>query len=338
MKLTFRIVTALALLSLTTTAGELRRDLVPSDASWIAHYDHQALTRSVLFRTAQPEEPEATPADPAPGAEGDRRPVPAGESEIDQLFAQTGFDPLVDVRSVTVFGTGGVENEALALIDLTAVGVKTIDALQAQMEQRTVDEGGVPLTSWNDPDSGETIAYSYLHSSGGDANLVLCGESRVEVARCAKVMRGDGASLAQRSENGLTATPGPDAILYLETGEYLPGLDGIDEISLVTRMARGLRFELGESAGQLYGNLIVHTPSAEQALRASQVLQGISALAILAAGESEEGQMLAELASVLRFETSGSDLVISFVYDSEELVELSGFEVPELGAGLPLPR
>ena len=134
------------------------------------------------------------------------------------------------------------------------------------------------------------------------------------------VLDGKRASLVDRRDPGLRADPSTQSFLYVETSEKLPGLDDIAPLSSVAKLARGFRFEMSESAGNLGCELVLSASNAGEAQSITAIFQGVSALAGLVSPD-HGGDELRALVGGLRFSTNANKVEARFAHDSLQLLK-----------------
>ena len=101
----------------------------------------------------------------------------------------------------------------------------------------------------------------------------------------------------------------------------------------MTRLAKGLRLELGESAGNLYLDLRLRTEKPEDAQRIQRIFDGLLALPGLLHGDSEAGEVLDRLTQAIRVESLNEVAHVRFQYPSKalfaEIQLLQGLDIEE---------
>lgn len=297
---------ALATFSSAARAGDLIPELVPADARWLAHLDLEALQKSALFQAARENDAEFHL-----------------DQGLEEFQRELGADPFELVRSVTLFSTRAEPETGVAVLTVGEKAEEVLAKLQQQPGFRTVQANGRELLTWNEShhgDGGEP-AYAYVRRFEGVANrLVYVSNREDDLMAAIDVLESKKPDVTDDSLRRLSASPGPNSILFVATSERIPGLDGVERMSAVAALADGLRFDLGETNGQLHAQLVVTAKDAHDARNITSVLQGVSALASLI-GSEHGGEEIANLVRGLGFTTNGNEVAVELRYDSRKLIQ-----------------
>ena len=291
---------ALTALAATTDAGELRRDLVPANVSWIGHFDFEGLQRTNLWnQLLTHEEFELEDA----------------MGELDEIRREIGIDPLQDIRSITVFGTGMSEEETVAMVRTTSAIDLALDRFAEEDEYRRTSRGGYVLHSWDNE------GYAYLHEGQGDERVLLVAGDPATLARTADVLNGRGLSLMGTATPRVTAVPSSESFVFFAAAEGIPGLHEIEPASQIANLAQGIVFQMGEARGELFLTANVLTADIDAALNLSDVFDGLLALAKLAMATEDLPSSLRDLTRSLQVETRGNEVWIEFRYSVQALFQ-----------------
>lgn len=317
MKIPF-LLTGLLSFAAPALGGELIQELVPADARWLAHVDLEGMQQSVLFQMARE----------VNGEKG-------LNAHLNEAREQFGFDPLAIGRSITFYSSSAEPEHGVAVLVLGEEAAGILEHLKQQPGYRALQAGGRELLSWSDPkgwgdpegsddpdgdDGGHESVYAYVRRFEGVSNqLVYISDQSELVLGAIDVLEGARPSLGDPREGGLAARPMPGSFVYFETSEALPGLDDVAQVSAVAALARGMRFELGETNGVMSAQLSVQAKDARDAGNISSVLQGVTALAALVGGQ-HGGEGLRLVVDALRFNTHGNEVAASFTFDSRRLL------------------
>jgi hypothetical protein len=292
-----------ALPALPARAGGPILELVPAESRWMVHVDVEGFQRSVLWQTLKTGEF---------GAEL--------ESELAEARTELGFDPLTLVRSATVFGDTQEHEEGVAVLTVSPDIEGLLDKLAEKGGLSTETHGGRTLHVWQEND--DEGVFAYVHRFEGVANrLVYLSDSRERLQAALEVLEGRRPDVTQVAEPRLRVNVGADTFLYVETSEQIPGLDEIEPVSAIAAMAKGLRLEVGESAGALFAQLTVTAGNANDASKMAAVLQGAMSLLQLVV-PPEVPDELKDLIESLRVSQNGNVVGLEFRHDSRSLIEL----------------
>lgn len=282
-------------------AGGFDRARVPAGAVAVAHVDVEALMRSQLVAELQRQHPDL-----------------AGELDLGEHNPMlAGLQPLRDVRSITVFASDVSKQKLAAVVQVdgkleallqVAMGLEPYEAL-------VVD--GRTIHSWSDGD--DQRIFVYVQEVGADRLVLIANDTQL-LGQGLAVLTTGAPNLANSPHAVMRAAAQPGAIVFAASAEPLSKLGEVDASSSVARLVQGAVVQMGEQQGALFGSVALLTEKAEDALRLSQVLQGLTALASLAGETVEQAQALQRLSTGLSFQATGSQLYVEFRYDLASLM------------------
>ncbi len=290
-------------------AGRLDRSLVPADAAWLVHVDVQALLDSTVGKSLLDEAGN----------------LPDGADAIEEFNRELGIDLRTDLKSLTLFGTGGDPEEDAVSVALTnAQADATVARLKEKDSIETMELDGETVLVI--PDGGGGIYVQVRPGKRDDRRLVLCSRSADSLRRAFAVLAGEAPSLSRGTGGILGTRPRAGSILFAAAGP-LEDLQAIRPASELFRLARGFRIDVGEMEEELRGEATLFAADAESAADMADVVQGMVALSHLLADEDPEvarwGGMLGDVAVTSRDDT----ITIRFSCDAKAL--LGGESDPE---------
>jgi hypothetical protein len=294
--------------SLTTSAppGDLEPKRLPRDTQWVAHLDLDALRGGDLGRELLKAAQQAMDS-----AEDDSNAMDG----IKQLRTELGIDPLVDVKSITVYGSGSAGKPMLQ-VTTTAKGAAVLDRLRKEPNYSVTAFNDHELHSLGDGDEG---TYIVLEPLGDDEQLFVVGEDADRVIDQIRRLHGQVDSLAEAEDSGLMARPSPSSFLFVASAIPVDQVAGIEPVSGLTELVRGGVLELGESEGHLQLTLAVKTASTQDARRLTAVVQGGLALLELALADQPMGDTITEILGGISFVQDKSSLSLSIRCPAEEI-------------------
>ncbi|MCA8978430.1 MAG: hypothetical protein H6831_12135 [Planctomycetes bacterium] len=312
--------------SLAAQAGELRRDRIPAATDWVLHVDMEAVVGSGLYRQAE-----------VVGLLSGRYKSDyrddflseldlEGADEFERVLLLHDFDPFEDFKSLTLFGELAAPNSAVVVFDFGPKAAEILADLRAQPEHLSVEHDGLKFDAWLE-DGNEVNGYLFALPADEDGamTIAVC-EERDPLLDAARVLMGESASLAgvaQAGDGGLLAQPAAGSFVYVEVAGSIPGVEESDPASRIFSSARALRFDVGEQEGQFLAQLTLETDRPDEARRVAQVVQGVVALAALAASDSPESQAFAEIADGVNVTARDAELIADFEMSSSRMVQLA---------------
>jgi hypothetical protein len=299
--LRLRVPALLLLLATPALADRLDASVVDARARVLIHLDVEALKATTLFglaRAGAAEEIDAALAD---------------------FAAETGLNPLEDVRGATVYALDVSDGRWIALLHTNARLDAALEQLRKQpgySESQVGDKTILALTN------GSERWYGHLfRAKGGEQRLFALSESSEALVEAIGVVDGARPSLGEGAEPLVASTPSAGAVLFVSAATDLSALAGLTPSAEVSRLVRGVLFECGETDGTFFSLVRLSTGTHDDAEKVHQVIQGGLALASLIAGRSEETRALGELADALEVERTGTVVTLVFRYASRELYQ-----------------
>jgi len=284
------MVNALVLAACCSTAvgGALKVEQVAGDARWVAHVDVAAMLKSGLaqFILQEAEKKDS---------------FLEGIAKFREVF---GFDPLSDVRSLTLYGKEIGDKAGVVILDATVNPEKILALLAANETYRSREYGDYVLHQWTDqPKAG----------AGGDApagepkthygcfydEKIILVASTIELLKGAiDVLNGKRDSLA--NSEGLKILPKPAAgafALAAAEGLKVPP-DAKPQQAALMRHVRDVAVQAGETEGSTFVNITALTETAQRAVKLRQVIQGLVALWQMTMAEKPDAPDLGETVEV----------------------------------------
>jgi hypothetical protein len=242
-------------------ADGVDKSQVPADTPFLVHLDLEGLLSSTIGKIILEEM-------------GDELLSESGLSEIED---ELGINPLKDIKSITVFSSGGSMEHGVALVRCTAQIEKAFERLHEEEEVRIFEEGGYKLHAIDD-------AVTYL-AKDGDERILLLSDDVSQVVKAAAVLHGEGKNLANNERSSLKVSPMNGAFLFLEVGGALEEMMDDGPASILGKMAKSFSLQVGEDDGDLVIRAEIETENEVDAGKVSSVLQGFQALATMVGEE-----------------------------------------------------
>ena len=279
---------------------------LPMNTNWLIHVDAQALRGTQLWRTVH----QMILSDPD---------VDVDLEELREIEREFGIRPFQDIDAITVYGTEGIGDEAVVQVLTSANLDALIGKVREKSEYRELEHNGYTLHGF--AEHGNDIdGLFYVHDLGSQ-RLIVASESDERVIETLHVLNGQSRSLRQNPDPRIIPQPSPGSFLFVDFSAALSELADWDEASAVAELARAMRLEVGESAGEFFATVDIDTSSAENANNIYSVLNGARALVSLAGTQEDVPPFLMELLASLDLQVTGTAVKVHFHYDSDDLIE-----------------
>jgi hypothetical protein len=296
---------ALSIVPAVARAGELDQTRLPADAQWVLHLDLETLRTTKLGSHLM---------ELVRAHEGD---ADLDIEELDEIWKELQVDPLQDVRSVTVHGTGG--EDAVAQIRMS----KKADEILAKLSQVTrvhqVAVGDLSMLAIGDSDDE---LFAFVQKTSADERTIVLADDAERVAHTAKVLLGKAPNLKASGASAFARGPSAGTWLFVATRSPLSKITDFDPTSHVAELVQGGVLELGEKDETFFASLEVDARSNDDARRLASIVQGGLALLELATGDEEVPESAREMLRALSVEQLGTGVKLSVRLPAQELIQM----------------
>lgn len=279
--LTSVLLASLCLAAVPAWAGPLQKSEISPGANWMLHADLDAFRNSTFGKLLIGELK----------AQG----VDAKFQEFATVFS---FNPLTDVRGVTLYGKGKDRNNAVGIIDGQFDADKLLNIVRWNPQYQEITYQDVTLHRWlNEDKKGGTageLMYGYIHK--GREVVISSGLDALKQAVDVLKGSGTGASAALTSQ-----VPQGDTGTFLQVAATGIGeMVGESPQAAILKQANSLTLTAGEAGEKAFVGIRLQGQSAEVAENILKMAQGLVAMGQLAAQEQPKLSELAKNVNVTR--------------------------------------
>lgn len=300
---------AVAVLAPAGLAGPLKIERIAAAAKWAAHLDAEALLQSGIGRFLLSEaEKKADFLD--------------GIATIREVF---GFDPLRDVRGITLYGKVYADQQVVVIADATVDQDKLAGLLTGNPGYRGHEYGDRTLHQWTDKAKGDKPARTQF-GCFYDKSTVMIASTLDLLKGAVDVLDGESKSLAQSDALPFLQKPPAGAILVAAGEQIKLPAEGDEPRVAVIRDLTDLALQVGEADGVMFLNVTAGTKTARRALQLRQIVQGFVAMGQMMLQEREDIPPLNE-----KIEITGEGTVakLSATVPTESLIRMIKFLAAE---------
>lgn len=307
-------------------ADALNRSVVAGDAQWVAHLDVEAMRHSTLGRAVfEAGEPvgEQDVDDPVVKL---RMNLEIDSDQVNDmceaLEAQIHLDLRSDIKSATLYGVGDPENPAnvAAVFSMTAAVDQLAEKVRTEApEYRTLQAGGYHVESFRGED-GKTVFFHLRQGIGADDRIVLLSGDSERLVRSIAVVEGKLPSLSAQDAPALAAAPQPGSFFFAASSTLDWVKQNDDPGSAIVRRSQGLRFDIGEAADTMFIDAQLSAANAEDAANLADVLQGLAAMARLAAGNDAELAPFRDIVRSFNVSQQENAIIVKMRHPTDRLV------------------
>ncbi len=314
-----RILAGLMVMTVASVAamgGGLKTEQVAGDAVWVAHLDAVALLKSGIAKFVL--------------AEAERK--EGFLNGIATMRQELGFDPLRDVRGVTLYGKVHGDESGVVVFDATTDREKLLGIVAQRAPYKQSQYGDYTLHQWTDPAktvrdkrAGEQVVRPARERFGcfHDPNTILVATSMDLLKDAIDVLDGEARSLAETEALPTLPKPAPGVFLTLAAEDIKPPAPKPGQRprphAAVLRNITDLSLQLGEVEEAMFLHLTALAGTPKQAMRVRQVVQGLVAVWQIMLAEREDLPVLGETVQV---NGEGGTVTIDAAVPTVSLIEM----------------
>lgn len=268
-------------------AGPVDPNHLPALAAWYLHIDMEAARKTALFKEIREEVNTKVPL----------------EDTLAQIRATLGFDPLADIKGITLYGTSFTQGVGALLIygKLDQGGVQTMIAGNPGYAQGT--HGKHIVHTW--ADKGKQPACSFYNPE-----LIVLGDSKETVTAALDVLDGKtrgGSTLVKQQPPGVIACAAAAGLRNV-------GDEGLSRLLAASEEAM---LSIAEIEGKTRATLAITFRTPEIATQMGKLAEGLRALLIL---NAQKGPVAADVASQITTSVEGTRVSATFECESTKLL------------------
>ena len=282
----------LPLLTLPVLAGPLKNAQVPLDAKWVVHGDLQLLRTTKIRQLVISELMQ----------EG-------LQQKLDGFKQIFGFDPTVDLKSVTLYGSTYGDRQGVALIQCDYDRTALLNLLHLNSAHEEHGYMNHLIHQWED----KHVDFGCFY----DDQLIVIGPSKTMVQAALDVLDGTSPNLTAGTPlAGLQAIP--DGTFFHLAARGFDASVTDKPKAAVLKHADQLSFYLGERQERVFAESFLIAPSVEHADTIYQVLQGLIAFGSLA---GENHPILADVVGDIRLGLADDMIECVLEYPSQKVFD-----------------
>ncbi len=290
----------LLLLSSAAIAGGLNRNAVSGDANWVAHVDVEGFNNTQIGKIIR------------------RHLEETGElQKLEAFKAVFSFNPLDDIRNITIYGNGKEKEDAVAVIQAKFDKQTLLKLLGQNAAHKEIKYGEYQIQSWiDDKHKGNEAERQYGSFHGTDT--VIIGSGLVAVKKSLDVLDGKAKNARQKKVFRLLRKAPEGAVITAAANGLGKMAEQWDQGVMLKNTKQSCLF-IGEAAGNIFIDLNLEATSSETATELTQLIQGVIALLNLAGRDQPQ---IAELAAAIKLTTKKKLVHVHFEQDVEKVAAL----------------
>ncbi|MEN6575034.1 MAG: hypothetical protein ABFD90_01735 [Phycisphaerales bacterium] len=290
------LMTTLCLAATPTLAAPLQKSEIGPAANWVAHIDLEAFRSSGIGKLIL--------------AELQSQGVGEKLQSFETIFS---FNPLRDIRDVTVYGNGQDRDNAVAVFEGQFDPQKLLAVVRLNPQYQEIPYKGATVHRWQqEPKPGDQAAggqadNQMMYGSICDGNRVVIGSGLEAVKQAVDTMKGQATGTSAGLLNQIPQ--GHGAVFAVIAAAGVGDMVGQNPQAALLQQTDSLSLAIGESADKVFGELSLQAQSAEVAQNMTKLLEGIVAMAQLSGNERPR---MAELAKGLNVSCADKTTQVRF--------------------------
>jgi len=269
------LIAGLCLAAGPAPAAPLQKSEINPAAKWVVHADLEAFRGSAIGKLVMAELK----------AQGI-------EQKMQEFAAVFSFQPLTDIRDITLYGKGPNREDAVVIADGKFDAEKLLGIVRWNPQYKEIPHEGVTLYQWLNEDkknpAAEQIMYGYIHGAGKLAISSGLEALKQAVNTLKQPPAGDSTGL-------IGQIPAPEKGGFLQVvARDIAQFAGQEPKAAILRQADSLTLSAGEAADRVFIALQVQGQTPEVTQNIANLVQGVVAMAQLAAQEQPKLSDLAK--------------------------------------------
>ncbi|MDP7288702.1 MAG: hypothetical protein QGH94_11990 [Phycisphaerae bacterium] len=302
------IISALAavLISSTVFGGALDTRVIGGEATWVAHVDVEAMLSSEMGKMflARAEE---------------KRGFAQGLIDIKKTL---GFDPLEDIRGITVYGPKIGQQDGVVVIDATVAADKLIDLLKEKKSYQSDKHGQHTIHQWTeDKDSRDKGQKRYGCFYDNKTVVVATGAKSLNSAL--DVLDGKADAMAKTKTIGSLPEVSKGAFLVL-AADKIEFPEGKAPRAAILKGVTAMSVQCGECDGQMFLNASMTAGSEADADNIRKLANGFLAFAEMMR-QQEKFAALQELGEKIEIGGKGKEVRVDASISVKSMVKVLTF-------------
>jgi len=302
MRCTVLVASAGLMIGAAAVAKPFNRNCAPTAAPWLVHVDVEAAMKSEIGKL---------------GFEG---PEPILAEVQNDIMEDLGFDLFAEVRSVTIYGLTAEQDNPVIIISTTPTAETKMGEVVGEMHVAGVEERGRMIYTMDAHGEEDSHVGAFIPGADASERILVIARDNPALHAAIDIVEGKGKLDANLDQSPLSRAPSVGSIVFVSASEIDRGLD-IEPVSVVLQKAEGMRFDLGETGGQMYMEVDLRTTGEQEAVQIQQMIQGGLAMAQFVAANEPQFAEIAALTGGMNLTAEGRDVALRFRHDSKDLLE-----------------
>lgn len=295
------LIASLCLVADPAFAAPLQKSEVSPTANWVAHVDLEAFRSSGIGKLVL--------------AELKNQGLEQKLQDFSNIFS---FNPLQDIRDVTLYGKGQDRSNAVAVVEGQFDTQKLLSLLRLNPQYQEIPYKGSTLYRWQQEQKQgqQPPAEQMMYGCICEGNRVVIGAGLQAVQGAVDTLKGQATGTSTGLLNQIPPTQGKvfAQVVAAGVGEMV----GQNPQAAMLQQTDSLTLTIGEATDKVFGQLSLQGQTAEVAENTTKMLQGLVAMIQFSANEQPQ---LAELAKSLNISQADKTTQVRFEAPTQTLFQ-----------------
>jgi hypothetical protein len=314
-------VAMLSLSALPASAGGVDHKTIAADAKWVVHVDVEAAVASKVGQFILNKARELG--------------VPV-DQKLAEVKEKVGFDPLADIKGVTIYGADYDELAPVLLVRAKVDREKVLGLLQASETYKEIQLAEHVVHHWVDPKAAERGRPAERYGAFHGEDLVVIANTQQRLTEALKVLDGDSKNVTADEKLARAFAPAKGTLLFVSARDVVQKRELPAARSLILKRIRHVVIEVGTDDDEVTLAAAITVRDQKQAERLARLINGFVALAELKAemneaegAEPEIPPHALELLASVRAEAAEGRVKLTAAVSTETLIKVIGERMAE---------
>jgi hypothetical protein len=282
---------------LTVCAGPLQRADLPAEPAWVVHVDFDGLRPTTIgqFILGEMEKPEA-------------------QAKLEVFQSLFSFDLRTQLHGLTLYGTGNSTEDGVLLVYADFNTDKLLTLAKASKDYQSTNHNQHAIHNWVDGRRAKDDSRPRTYAANQGSRVVIFGQRESAVAAALDVLDHVNPSLTGSKWFPQMGAAGDGSFIQAAAGKM--NLPGSDPHAAVFKLAKAMRFQMGETQKKVSATLTLDAQDEDVAEHMASVGQGLLSLLKL---QKEKAEVM-KLADALSLKQDGSAVVATLTLPAADLV------------------
>lgn len=289
------IATLIVTIAASAFAGPIQKAEIPATSTWAMHFDCEKAKDSEMGKLIL-----------------NREKSEKEDQRLKGFIDKCGFDPIEDVKSVTVFGDSFGDKDGILIVKGDIATDKLDAMLETAKDHKTSTYGNLIIHTWQDKHHNRPAVGCFY-----DKTTILMGQKADKLKIAIDTLNKTAKGLDDESAK-VVIPDVDDGVFFIICANKQNENLGQSPHAAMLRNAKSLIFALGESDGNIASELQITAKTEADAALMSQIVSGMLSYSLLS---GDKAPVMADIAKSVQIEASGDTVNVALSYSSSKIFD-----------------